>query len=357
MRQHSSPHFLALSISLSLSLCLVTTLLPASLAEDQVPIHQHPLSKTPIKEIPHVGLGLWNSKDEDASNAVEYAFEAGYKHLDSAAAYDNEDFVGRTLSNSSAAPSRHKYWITSKLWNTAHQPKNVRPALEKTLRDLHVPYLDLYLMHWPVAFLPGQKPGRTVIDQDTSIHDTWAAMEELVAANLTRHIGVSNFSPRQLDSLLAKCKIRPLAHEFETHPYLQQQEFVDWHLKNNITVIAYSPLANMNPTYDGKYSDLPPILEDPFWTDLAATKNVTTAQAILAWGRQRGTIVIPKSVHRDRIEENLRSLKVSFTDKEMLKIVEQDKRSRFNNPSKSWGVELFEGLDDGSSRFMVDEKL
>ncbi|OAP64309.1 hypothetical protein AYL99_00281 [Fonsecaea erecta] len=347
-----SPHLLAW--------CLLTTtlLLPASLA-DQIPFHrQQPLStKGPIKEIPQVGLGLWNSKDEDASNAVEYAFEAGYRHLDSAAAYGNEDFVGRTLGNSSLSPHRHKYWITSKLWNTAHQPKHVRPALEKTLHDLQVPYLDLYLMHWPVAFLPGQKPGRTVVDQDTSVHDTWAAMEELVRANLTRHIGVSNFSPRQLDDLLARCDIRPWAHEFETHPYLQQQEFVDWHRKNNITVIAYSPLANMNPTYSDKYPDLPHVLDDPFWIDLAAEKNVTPAQAILAWGRQRGTVVIPKSVHRDRIEENLGSLKVSFTEKEMLKIAEQDKRSRFNNPSKSWGVELFEGLDDGSSRFMANEEV
>ncbi|EXJ66395.1 uncharacterized protein A1O5_10547 [Cladophialophora psammophila CBS 110553] len=358
MLSPSPPHLLAVAIALS----LLTTFLPGpSLAEqDQIAIHHHRqqqrLLKGPIKEIPQLGLGLWNSKDEDATKAVEYAFKAGYRHLDSAAAYGNEDFVGRTL-NSSASPRREKYWITSKLWNTAHRPKLVRPALEKTLSDLQVPYLDLYLMHWPVAFLPNQDPGRTVVDQDTSIHDTWAAMEELVRANLTRHIGVSNFSPRQLDDLLAKCKIRPAAHEFETHPYLQQQEFVDWHLKNNITVIAYSPLANMNPTYNGKYPDLPPILEDPFWTDLASKKNVTPAQAILAWGRQRGTIVIPKSVHQDRIVENLGSMNVTFTDKEMTMTTEQDKRSRFNNPSKSWGVELFEGLDDGSSRFVVEEEL
>ncbi len=168
-------------------------------------------------------------------------------------------------------------------------------------------------MHWPVAFLPGQEPGRTVLDQDTSIQATWAAMEDLVRGNLTRHIGVSNFSPRQLDDLLAKATIKPFAHEFETHPYLQQQEFVDWHLRNNITVIAYSPLANLNPTYDGRYPALPPILKDPFWTELAGKKNATPAQAILAWGRQRGTVVIPKSTHESRIVENLGSLNVIFT--------------------------------------------
>lgn len=263
---------------------------------------------------------------------------------------DNEDFVGQALG-SSKAPARHKYWVTSKLWNTAHQPKLVGAALNKTLSDLSIPYLDLYLMHWPVSFLPHTSPGRTIVDQDTSILDTWRAMEDLVRANLTRHIGVSNFSPRQLDDLLQRCEIRPFAHEFETHPYLQQQEFVDWHAEQNITVIAYSPLANMNPTYKDKYPGLGPILEDPFWKDLAGKKNVTVAQAVLAWGRQRGTVVIPKSVHQKRIAENLGSLHVRFSKKEMSAIAQQDRRSRFNNPSKGWGVELFEGLDDGSSRF------
>lgn len=229
--------------------------------------------------------------------------------------------------------------------------------MNKTLADLSVPYLDLYLMHWPVAFLPNTSPGRTIIDQDTSLLDTWRAMESLVRANLTRYIGVSNFSPRQLDTILRSCKIRPFAHEFETHPYLQQQEFVNWHLKNNITVIAYSPLANVNPTYNGKHPNLPLILEDEFWKELAAKKNVTPAQAILAWGRQRRTVVIPKSVHEDRIVENWRSLNVSFSDKELVMVAEQDRRARFNNPSKSWGVDLFEGLDDGSTRFLEAEEL
>jgi diketogulonate reductase-like aldo/keto reductase len=180
-------------------------------------------------------------------------------------------------------------------------------------------------------------------------------MEDLVRANLTRYIGVSNFSPRQLDRLLKDCEIKPYAHEFETHPYLQQQGWVDYHRKKDIKVIAYSPLANMNPTYDDKYPKLDPILSDRFWGELALEKNVTVAQAILGWGIQRGTVVIPKSVHKQRIVENLGALDVKFSDKEMQAIAEQDKRARFNNPSKDWGVELFEGLDDGSNRFFVEE--
>lgn len=267
---------------------------------------------------------------------------------------DNEPSVGQALA-SHASPARHTYWLTSKLWNTSHRPGLVRPALEKTLSDLNTTYLDLYLMHWPVAFVPNTSPGRTVVDQDTSVADTWRAMEELVAANLTRYIGVSNFSPRQLDALLKVAKVKPYAHEFETHPYLQQQEWVDWHHKNGITVIAYSPLANSNPTYDGKYPKLDPILADRFWNELALAKNVSTAQAVLGWGVQRGTVVIPKSVHEKRIVENLASLNVTFTDDELARIAEQDRKARFNNPSKSWGVELFEGLDDGSNRFLVED--
>ncbi|KIX07831.1 uncharacterized protein Z518_02485 [Rhinocladiella mackenziei CBS 650.93] len=352
------------------TLTLLTNILRGILA-DQVPIQE------PSKEaldIPPIGLGLWNSKGENvsqfeesqlsrrttkakdhglyqATDAVKYAFDAGYRHLDSAAAYGNEEFVGDTLASSNVPP-RHKYWVTSKLWNDMHQPKLVGKALNKTLSDLAIPYLDLYLMHWPVAFLPNTAPGRTIIDQDTSIMDTWRAMEDLVRANLTRYIGVSNFSPRQLDEVLKDCEICPFAHEFETHPYLQQQQFVDWHAEQGIKVIAYSPLANMNPTYKNRYPKLDPILQDPFWTDMAGKKNATPAQAILAWAMQRGTVVIPKSIHEKRIVENWGSLKICFSEDEMLNITEQDKRSRFNDPSKSWGVELFEGLDDGSNRFL-----
>ncbi|KAL2419963.1 Aldo-keto reductase family 1 member A1 [Exophiala dermatitidis] len=351
-----------------LSLANLNSLIPSVLAAAAAAAEQTPIGDTGHGhghkgfDIPSIGLGLWNSKDGDATHAVEYAFAAGYRHLDSAAAYGNEAYVGRALSkhnsSSSSSPpsSRAQYWITSKLWNTEHRPHRVEPALDKTLSDLSIPYLDLYLMHWPVAFLPDAPPGRTIVDQDTDILTTWKAMEDLVRTNRTRHIGVSNFSPRQLDTILKNCKICPYAHEFETHPYLQQQEFVDWHAQHDIKVIAYSPLANMNPTYKNKHSELPKILEDPFWKDLASRKNVTTAQAVLGWGIQRGTIVIPKSVHEKYIFENIASVNVTFTKDEMTEIAAQDKRSRFNNPSKDWGVDLFEDLDDGATpRFWIEE--
>lgn len=314
---------------------------------------QKPITK-PCKgiDIPPLGLGLWNSKGKLATDAVEAAFAAGYQHFDSAAAYANEAYVGTGLSHGTNH-SRSSYWVTSKLWNDHHRPDLVEPALRQTLQDLNTTHLDLYLMHWPVAFVPNKGP-RNIIDQDTSLTATWRAMEDLVTANLTRHIGVSNFSPRQLDAVLKVCKTCPFAHEFETHPYLQQRDFVQWHADHDITVIAYSPLANLNPTYNGTHTALPPITEDPFWKELAANKSVTVPQAVLGWGVQRGTVVIPKSTHEKRIVENWGARKVKFSKEEMLRVAEQDRRARFNDPSKSWGVELFEGLDGGRNRFLVD---
>lgn len=258
----------------------------------------------------------------------------------------NEDKVGEGIAASNVP--RQDIWVTSKLWNTDHRPENVHRAIDKTLSDLGVGYLDLYLMHWPVAFIPGSN----YLDTETSIEDTWQAMEDLVRQRKTRFIGVSNFSPDDLDRILAVCSICPYAHEFETHPYLQQQDFVDRHLDMGIDVIAYSPLGNTNPQYGG--GGVPALLDDPFWSALAATKNITVAQAVLAWGRQRGTIVIPKSVHEAYIDQNLESRGVALTEEDMSEIARQDKKSRFNNPGRSWGVDLFRGLDDPT--YMEDEE-
>jgi len=212
--------------------------------------------------------------------------------------------------------------------------------LEKTLSDLGVDYLDLYLMHWPVAFDPAKKG--TVVDEKTSILDTWFAMEQLVRAGLTKNIGISNFAKHQVETILKHCRICPAAHEFETHPYLQQSEFVKWHREKGIQVIAYSPFANLNPIYDSK---IPSILKDPFFRGLATAKNVTVPQLLLTWGMQRETVVIPKSVHKDRVVENLGASHVRLNEAEMKLIALQDRKARFNNPSKDWGVDLFDDLD------------
>lgn len=208
---------------------------------------------------------------------------------------------------------------------------------------LGVDYLDLYLMHWPVAFVPGTT---TQLDEEISIADTWRTLEGLVRANLTRHIGISNFARKEVEAVLDICEIYPYAHEYETHPYLQQQDFLDYHEEKGIRVIAYSPLGNTNPTYSKKHGNLEPLLKDPFWAGLAAKKGATPAQVVLAWGIQRGTIVIPKSTTENHLSQNLEALDIKFTDEELEDIKKQDKKARFNNPSKMWGVKLFSDLDD-----------
>lgn len=241
--------------------------------------------------------------------------------------------------------------MTSKLWNTHHRASEAKAVIQETLHRLGLEQLDLYLMHWPVAF----RPGTTELDTSVSIVDTYRTMEDLVRANLTRHIGISNFAKKDVEAILAICDICPYAHEFETHPYLQQQAFVDFHAGAGIKVIAYSPLGNTNPTYGGKHDNLAPLLQDAFWTELAARKNATPAQAVLAWGMQRGTIVIPKSTSDRHLLENVAARTISFTDDELAAVAARDKKARFLDPSKSWGYPLFSDLDDHIDLGEVDE--
>ncbi|KAK6839835.1 Aldo/keto reductase [Apiospora arundinis] len=258
---------------------------------------------TKEKHIPQLGLGTWLSDRDEVAHAVEYALGNGYDHIDAALIYKNEDQAGKGIKDSGV--DRSKIWVTSKLWNSDHRKSEAEAAIKKSIADLGVDYLDLYLMHWPVAFVPGEG---TRLDTDTSIVDTWRTMEDLVRKNYTLYIGISNFARAEVQAIL----------DFETHPYLQQQDFVDWHRRADVDI--------------KKGSLVDPIFKDPFWTKLAAAKNATVPQAVLAWGMQRGTVVIPKSAHEKHIDENRGAL--------------EDKKVRMNDPGKSWGVKLFADLDD-----------
>ncbi|KAK1993763.1 aldo/keto reductase [Colletotrichum falcatum] len=306
-----------------------------------------------LDEIPPLGLGTWLSDKSKVAHAVSFAVgEAGYDHIDAALIYRNEDETGKGIAGSGVA--REKLWITSKLWNTDHRPERAEAAIRKSIADLGVDYLDLYLVHWPVAFVPGDGDGAPVVDRGVSLVDTWRALEGFVRANLTRHIGVSNFARADLEAVLAAAEIPPFAHELEAHPYLQQQAFVDWHRDRGVRVIAYSPLANTNPVYgDG----LPAIHEDPFWVDLAAKKNVSVFQAVLAWGVQRGTVVIPKSTRESHIVANRAALDVVFSDDELRDVARQDRKHRLSNPGRKWGVDLFADLDDPTGLGEASEEL
>lgn len=326
------------------------------------------VAATALEEIPPLGLGTWLSDREKVPHAVEFGLQNGYEHIDAAWIYresrsfsalclsqvanlyrsGNEDQTGKGIA--AAGLPREDIWVTSKLWNTHHRDAEAKQVINETLGRLGLAQLDLYLMHWPVAF----KPDTTELDTSTTIVDTWRTMEDLVRANLTRHIGVSNFAKKELDTILDECEICPYAHEFETHPYLQQQEFVDYHDEVGVKVIAYSPLGNTNPTYT-RHGNIDPLLKDPFWAELAEKKDVTPAQVVLAWGIQRGTIVIPKSTSEKHLTENVVAEKITFTKDELTAIAKQDKKARFSNPSKNWGYKLFADLDDHVDLDGLDE--
>lgn len=175
-------------------------------------------------------------------------------------------------------------------------------------------------------------------------------MENLLAKTKVRHIGVSNFSPHQMKHLIEHSSTKPAFHQFELHPYLQQREWVKWHKHNGINVTAYSPLANMNPIYGApgdKHDEPPRLLDNPTVTNIALVRGCTPAQVVLAWGMHRGTSVIPKSSHAERIKENLRTLECVLQkgDFEEITALGGKFTKRFNNPSKGWGVDLYEGLE------------
>ncbi|KAK7723342.1 hypothetical protein SLS57_004536 [Botryosphaeria dothidea] len=316
----------------------------AAADEVQTPVEPNTAAAPPL-----LGFGTWNLKvsPENTTEAVSIAIQTGYRHIDAAAAYGNQVAVGKGIAEGleKVGLTREDIWVTSKLWNDHHgDAKTVEEGLSKTLEELGLEYLDLYLMHWPVSS-----------DGDYDYVETWKSLEKLLPTKV-RNIGVANFSPHQLHKLVKSSTIKPAVHQFELHPYLQQTEWVEFHQSHGIHVTAYSPLGNTNPTYRSssrpansrKSKKTPLLLENPELSSIAEQRGCTTAQVALAWGLQRGASVIPKSSHEKWIKENFESLECGLVDSDLDKIdkVGEKYLTRFNNPSGAWGVDLFEGLDD-----------
>ncbi|KAL9042519.1 MAG: hypothetical protein Q9214_003756 [Letrouitia sp. 1 TL-2023] len=295
-------------------------------------------------DVPLLGFGTWNLALSNASEAVSAAIQAGYRHIDAAAAYGNQKLVGKGIADGlkKTGLQRSDIWVTSKLWNDHHGSlEKAHEGLETTLSELGLDYLDLFLMHWPVAESDGENSIEYI--------DTWKALESLLEAGLTHHIGVSNFSPSQIRELLAHSTHKPAVHQLETHPYLQQRHWVRWHQQHGIHITAYSPLGNLNPNYGGVGDDNPPLLlKNEVIQGIAEKRGCTAAQVVLKWGIGRGTSVIPKSSKVQHIEENGRSLGCEITEEDVkeVKALEREYVKRFNNPSEDWGIKLFHGLQD-----------
>ncbi|CCM01021.1 uncharacterized protein FIBRA_03069 [Fibroporia radiculosa] len=293
------------------------------------------------QKLPQIGLGTWLSKPNEVQNAVEIAVRAGYRHLDLAMIYKNQDEVGRALKN--VVPEvcrREDLFITSKLWNTSHKKELVERELDETLSQLGTDYLDLYLIHWPVAFRPGQEliptgeDGWALLDTETPLVETWRAMIELLKTGKVKAIGVSNCTVEHIQALV---DATGTVNQVEAHPLLQQDNLVAFCKEHNIHITAYSPLGN-NMFGKDRLTEFPEVLE------VAKKLSATPAQVLVAWGVYRGYSVIPKSVHKERLISNFQQVTLSQEDYE--KITEIGKRAptRYNMPfcyAPHWNINIF----------------
>lgn len=285
--------------------------------------------------MPMLGLGTWKSAPGEVYTAVKEAIRLGYRHIDCAAIYGNEHEVGRALAECfrEGLVQRSDLWITSKLWNDKHTPADVVPALQKTLADLQLEALDLYLVHWPVAIKRGMvfpKSGEDMVSlAELPLSETWKGMEEAVQKNLVRHIGVSNFGMRNLLELVAQARIKPEVNQIELHPYLPQRELLETCESQKVHVTAYSPLGSPDRPAGLVRADAPVLLQDPTITQIAKAKGITPAQVLLAWALTRKTSVIPKSVNPERMRSNLAAAEIELDDLDLLQIAGINRHERY----------------------------
>ena len=247
--------------------------------------------------LPPIGYGTYNMSDEETEKAVKEALSAGYRLIDGAAFYGNEKGVGKGIAVSGI--SREEILVTSKVWNRDRGYEKTKAAFQKTLSDLGLAYLDLYLIHWPANT---KKYGAPAIREN---QETWRALEDLYMDGYIRSIGVSNFLPHHLEELAETARIMPMVDQLEIHPGWLQKEAVDYCKSRGIVVEAWAPLGRMTMAGDAAISSI------------AEAHGKTAAQISLRWEIQHGILPIPKSSHPERMRQNLSVFDFSLTEKEM----------------------------------------
>ncbi|KAH9657155.1 Aldo ket red domain-containing protein [Citrus sinensis] len=316
-------------------------------------------------KMPIIGLGVWRMDESNIRDLIINAIKIGYRHIDCAADYRNEAEVGEALAEafSTGLVKREDLFITTKA-NHGH----VLEACKDSLKKLQLDYLDLYLVHFPVATKHTGTPpclfhllhecvcarvhlrvgttdsaldadGVLEIDTTISLETTWHAMEDLVSMGLVRSIGISNYDIFLTRDCLAYSKVKPVVNQFETHPYFQRDSLVKFCQKHGICVTAHTPLggAVANTEWFGTVS----CLDDPVLKGLAEKYKRTVAQIVLRWGIQRNTAVIPKTSKLERLEENFKVFDFELSKEDMDVIKSIDRKYRTNQPARFWGIDLF----------------
>ncbi|MEE9229159.1 MAG: aldo/keto reductase [Acidobacteriota bacterium] len=300
------------------------------------------------RTLPTIGFGTWQVDEAVAADIVVEAARCGYRHFDCACDYGNEAAVGAGLRKviDEGICARDNLRITSKLWNTYHRREHVRRAVERSLRDLRLDYLDLYLIHFPIAtkfvpfedryppewfYQPDAPSARMELDR-VPISETWQAMEELVKAGLVRDIGVCNFGTSLLRDILTYAQIRPAVLQVELHPYLTQEKLLRFCRGAEIAVTAFSPLGALSYFSFEMAEKSESVIETKVIRDIARRHGRTPAQVVLRWGVQRGTAIIPKTLRPERLKENLAIFDFRLTDDESSAISGLNRNRRFNDP-------------------------
>ena len=300
--------------------------------------------------MPTVGLGLWKMPGDKCADAVYSSIKAGYRLLDSACDYGNEDKTGQGIKKAldEKICERKDLFVVSKLWNTFHKPENVKLACQKTMADLGVEYLDLYLIHFPIAqkFVPidqlyppewvntATEDGvpKMILDNTVTYQQTWEAMEKLVEEGLVRNIGFCNIGTLMIQQVLNYAKVKPAVLQVEMHPLLTQQKLLRFARENGLQTMAFSCLASASYVEIDMAKAEDSLMINDTIKSLGEKYKKTPAQVLLRWGVQRGTTVIPKSVKPERQVENISVFDFELSADDMKTIDGMDKNRRFNDP-------------------------